>query len=110
MDKNAIRSLITVSLFGFIFAFTAASNSLAAGASKMPAEKTTMAPAKGMKAAPSDQTMTIQKALNKKGYGLKEDGLMGKHTQAAIGAFQKKNGLPATGKPDEATLVKLGIK
>jgi peptidoglycan hydrolase-like protein with peptidoglycan-binding domain len=54
--------------------------------------------------------MAIQKALNKEGYNLKEDGLMGKHTRAAIESFQKKNGLQSTGKPDNATLAKLGIK
>jgi len=110
MGKQTVRSVITASVFCFIFALASASISLAAGTSKMPAEKATMASAKAMKAAPTDQTMAIQKALNKEGYGLKEDGLMGKHTRAAIKAFQKKNGLPETGKPDEATLVKLGMK
>jgi peptidoglycan hydrolase-like protein with peptidoglycan-binding domain len=110
MKKNTVRSVITVSFFCFIFAMTAASNSSAAGTSKMPAGKSTMASAKAMKAAPNDQTMAVQKALNKEGYGLKEDGFMGKHTRAAIEAFQNKNGLKATGKPDEATLAKLGIK
>ena len=76
----------------------------------MPAEKSTMASAKAMKAAPSEQTMALQKALNKEGYSLKEDGHMGKHTRSAIESFQKKNGLHTTGKPDEATLSKLGIR
>ncbi|MGE5256859.1 MAG: peptidoglycan-binding domain-containing protein [Hyphomicrobiales bacterium] len=110
MKKGTARSVITLSIFCFIFAMVAASNSLAAGTSKMPAEKSTMTSTKAMKAAPNDQTMAIQKALNKEGYNLKEDGLMGKHTRAAIESFQKKNGLQSTGKPDSATLAKLGMK
>ena len=36
----------------------------------------------------------IQKTLNKKGYKLKEDNIMGKATKKAIIDFQKKNGFP----------------
>jgi len=46
-----------------------------------------------MKYMPSDQTIAIQKAFNQEGYKLKDDGLMGKHTRAAIEAFPKKNAL-----------------
>ena len=52
-----------------------------------------MTSAMAMKYMPSDQTIAIQKALNQEGYKLKDDGLMGKHTRAAIEAFPKKNAL-----------------
>jgi peptidoglycan hydrolase-like protein with peptidoglycan-binding domain len=53
---------------------------------------------------------TVQSALNKEGYQLKVDGKMGKQTHAALRDYQSKNGLPATGKADDATMRKLGIK
>lgn len=48
-------------------------------------------------------TRNIQKILNKNGYqaGV-EDGLMGQKTKTAIAAFQKDNGMAATGEVDEA--------
>ena len=42
--------------------------------------------------------------------GTKSDGIMGPKTQAALAAWQQKNGLPATGKPDPATFAKAGLK
>jgi len=110
MKKKSFRFLVTVSLFCFVCALGGASASWAADTSKMAPDKATITPSEAMKHAPSDQTMAIQKALNKEGYKLKDDGLMGKHTRAAIEAFQKKNALKITGSPDEETLVKLGIK
>ena len=62
------------------------------------------------KAASSDQVKAIQTALNNEGYKLVVDGKMGKKTHAALMKFQKSKGLPATGKADEATLKKLGVK
>ena len=62
------------------------------------------------KAAASSQSKAVQSALNKDGYPLKVDGKMGRQTHAALMDFQKKNGLPATGKADAATLKKLGVK
>ncbi|MCO5146618.1 MAG: peptidoglycan-binding protein [Aquamicrobium sp.] len=45
----------------------------------------------------------IQKILNKNGYQAGgEDGLMGQKTKTAIAAFQKDNGMTATGEVDEA--------
>ena len=38
------------------------------------------------------------------------DGKFGPKTQSALAAWQQKNGLPATGKPDAATYAKAGIK
>lgn len=55
-------------------------------------------------------TKAVQSALNTEGYQLKVDGKMGKQTHAALRDYQSKNGLPATGKADDATMRKLGIK
>lgn len=45
----------------------------------------------------------IQQILNKNGYQAgAEDGIMGQKTRAAIAAFRKDNGMPATGEVDEA--------
>jgi peptidoglycan hydrolase-like protein with peptidoglycan-binding domain len=68
-------------------------------------------PAKKMakKAKPSKAVMAVQEALNKNGAKLKIDGLMGKQTRAAIRAYQKANGLKATGRADKATMAKLGV-
>ena len=62
------------------------------------------------KAAGGSQSKAVQSALNTEGYQLKVDGKMGRQTHAALMDFQKKNGLPATGKADAATLKKLGVK
>jgi peptidoglycan hydrolase-like protein with peptidoglycan-binding domain len=111
MEKKSLRLLVMASAFCFAFTVVGASAGFAADAAKMAPKKATMAPAATMvkKAAPDDQTMAIQKALNKEGYKLKDDGLMGKHTRAAIRSFQKKNGLKVTGAPDDETLAKLGV-
>ncbi len=110
MKKNSFRFLITASLFAFVFALAGASVSSAADTSKAAPEKAAMVQTTAKKLTPNDQTMAVQKALNKEGYKLKDDGLMGKHTRAAIEAFQKKNGLAQTGHPDAETLAKLGLK
>ncbi|MEW5914028.1 MAG: peptidoglycan-binding domain-containing protein [Thermodesulfobacteriota bacterium] len=51
----------------------------------------------------------VQTALNGAGYKVKVDGKMGKDTRNALKAFQKKNGLKATGRLTKATLTKLGV-
>lgn len=63
-----------------------------------------------VKPAPSEDVLNLQKALNKAGFKIKEDGRIGKRTKAALKKFQKQNGLKVTGKPDAPTLAKLGIK
>lgn len=57
----------------------------------------------------SAEVAKLQGALAKAGYKLKADGLMGKHTRAALKAFQKKNGLKVTGKADAATKKALSL-
>jgi peptidoglycan hydrolase-like protein with peptidoglycan-binding domain len=58
---------------------------------------------------PSHKVMEVQEALNKHGANLKVDGYMGKETRVALKAFQKENGLKATGRLNRETMEKLGI-
>lgn len=67
-------------------------------------------PSFAAKAAPNNQVKAVQTALNKEGYNVAVDGKMGKQTHGALMKFQKANLLPATGKADDATLKKLGLK
>ena len=52
----------------------------------------------------------IQEALNAHGAKLKTDGEWGKETREAIKAFQKENGMKATGYANKKTREKLGVK
>ena len=55
------------------------------------------------------RTKALQKALNKNGADLTGDGEFGPKTQAAVKEFQRKAGLPVTGKGDPATRAALGL-
>jgi peptidoglycan hydrolase-like protein with peptidoglycan-binding domain len=57
----------------------------------------------------TEKVKAVQSALNKAGYSLKEDGVMGKKTHMALKEYQKANNLKVTGKVNKATLKKLGI-
>jgi peptidoglycan hydrolase-like protein with peptidoglycan-binding domain len=61
------------------------------------------------RARPSARVAELQKALGRVGHRLKADGLMGKRTRAALKAFQQKQGLKPTGRPDAATKKALGL-
>jgi len=63
-------------------------------------------------AQPSDAGVyIIQKKLSETGYDIGQvDGIWREKTKAAIMEYQRKNGLPVTGRPDEATLQQLGFK
>lgn len=95
---------------GLILAFSmgpiAASAAQAAKPAATHAVKKTHKPRKVMH---NKRIMAVQEALNKKGFHLKVDGIMGKHTRAAIRKFQKENMLKVNGKLDKETRVKLGI-
>lgn len=111
MKKGILRTLFVIVICGFFLASTGLFNSFAAQSRKQAprhAQRST-SKAKATKPASNQRVRAVQKALNKEGFKLKVDGLMGKHTRAAIKKFQKENGLKVTGKPDAATLVKLGI-
>lgn len=63
-------------------------------------------------AVPMDgkQVRELQSALNEKGYEVGAvDGIVGPKTMGAIRDFQSKEGLTATGQPDQQTLKALGI-
>jgi peptidoglycan hydrolase-like protein with peptidoglycan-binding domain len=56
------------------------------------------------------EVKSVQVALNKDGYHLQEDGILGKNTQNAIKDYQKKNRLKETGRLDAETMSKLNVK
>lgn len=59
----------------------------------------------------SNKVNEIQRALNEKGYAVgRVDGVVGPKTTNAIREFQSKEGLSATGQPDQQTLKALGIE
>jgi len=88
MGKATLRIVITIMVLGFL----------------------TVAVAPTFAAGANADVKAIQSALNKHGYHLKIDGKMGPQTEAALMKYQKNNGLAATGKADQATKSKLGIK
>jgi peptidoglycan hydrolase-like protein with peptidoglycan-binding domain len=90
MTKKAVQVLAIVSVFIILMASTV--DCFAA------------------KATPNNQVKAVQTALNKEGYKLEVDGKMGRNTRTALMKFQKAHQPPATGKADQATLKKLGIK
>lgn len=59
----------------------------------------------------SKRVNEMQRALNEKGYAVgRVDGVVGPQTSNAIREFQRKEGLSATGQPDQQTLKALGIE
>jgi len=53
----------------------------------------------------------IRIALRKRGYDAGPvDAAMGPRTADALRAFQERQGLPVTGRPDEATMTALGVE
>ncbi len=57
--------------------------------------------------APS--TLDIQRALNRNGAHIDEDGVTGPNTRAALREFQHRMGLPVSGVADPATIAALGL-
>jgi peptidoglycan hydrolase-like protein with peptidoglycan-binding domain len=56
------------------------------------------------------QIRQVQQALDQKGFHAgRADGKLGPETKDALSQFQKKQGLQATGEPDDQTLAALGI-
>lgn len=57
-----------------------------------------------------DRLRVVQRLLNEQGYDPgRADGYMGRKTMEALKRFQANNGLPRTGKIDEATLTAMGF-
>jgi peptidoglycan hydrolase-like protein with peptidoglycan-binding domain len=108
MFKKIAQVLVVGLISAFLVALPAAAQTAKQSAPASTASASSEVKAK--KAVPSDLVKAVQEALNKQGYKLKVDGLMGKHTQNALKSYQKKNGLKVTGKTDKATLAKLNVK
>jgi peptidoglycan hydrolase-like protein with peptidoglycan-binding domain len=91
------------------FAVALAAILIVAGASLVPsATAQTGAPAQA--AQLSEETVrALQKALNEQGIAVPVDGILGQATYAAVRQYQTQHHLPVTGKPDAATLKKLGV-
>jgi His-Xaa-Ser repeat protein HxsA len=84
--------------------------SLPSSPSHPPAASTPAKPETGPETLAS-LVLRVQMALSLKGYkpgGL--DGVLGPQTRTALQAFQRDQGLPATGRMETATLDALGIK
>jgi cytoskeletal protein RodZ len=74
------------------------------------AASTTMKSTGKMATMSKQEIKAVQEALNKDGYKLTVDGIVGHNTRSAIKNFQKKNDLKVTGRPDSQTLSKLDLK
>jgi len=57
----------------------------------------------------SDEIRQVQIVLRERGFAIEVDGVMGPRTRQAIVAFQRQNGLQATGEIDQNTSVALGV-
>jgi len=113
--KQSIRNMFIGVICGFFLTFTGVSiaftaEKAASGEKGIAGGETAVQKVAKVKPVPDEKIRDLQEALNKAGFKVKVDGLTGKKTRAALKKFQKKNGLNVTGKPDEATLAKLGIK
>lgn len=62
-----------------------------------------------MRFARENPALAVQKALNTRGFSVKEDGKYGPETKAAIEAFQRQNKLTVDGIAGNATKRALGI-
>ena len=71
--------------------------------------KSTMGHMSRKTSASNERVKAVQTALNKAGYDVKADGVLGPKTHAALKKYQSTNGLHATGAMNGATLKKLGV-
>ncbi len=105
MKRQVERVLVFVLCCLFFTAFTAVAVEKSPAAKGVPKKAAVAKSAK--KRAPNKDVLQIQEALNKEGFKLKVDGLMGPKTKGSLKKYQKKNGLKVTGKANKATLDKL---
>jgi peptidoglycan hydrolase-like protein with peptidoglycan-binding domain len=103
-------------LFILLVGFSAVCSITACSSEKKPAPEapanlnTAQTDAAGSEANEKNTTMKVQTALNNDAKAkLVVDGVLGKNTRHALKKFQKKNGIPVSGKVDAETLKKLGI-
>ena len=58
-----------------------------------------------------ERLRAVRVALRKRGYDAgPTDAVMGPHTAEALRSFQRRQGLPVTGRPDAATVMALGLE
>ncbi len=105
MVRHFGRILVVAFCCVSLTAFTVAAGEQSPGA-KGTVKKATVKKS-GKRTIPNKDVMQVQEALNKQGFKLKLDGLMGPKTRGALKKYQKKNGLKVTGKTDKTTLAKL---
>ncbi len=106
--NRILRNALIGAACGIFLTCTAVSPALSAGPK---AGTQAVSKVKSSKAASSERIKQVQEALNKSaGADLKVDGVMGKQTRATLKKYQKENALKVTGKADEETLAKLGVK
>jgi len=96
-------------LIAGMFCFGAAAPSTVLAQDKAATEMKAKPKKMAKRAVPSKSVEALQAALNKNGAQLAVDGRMGKRTRTALRAWQKANGLKATGVADKATMAKLGL-
>lgn len=108
-----MRNIVMTTAMAFIGGLFSASLVLAAA--ETPAGLSSQSEMKQQQAGAlkldSKKVNEMQKALNEKGYAVgRVDGVVGPKTSNAIREFQSKEGLSATGQPDQQTLKALGIE
>lgn len=109
-----MKYIIKTTAMALIGGLFTASLVLAAGETKTETKAGSMTEGQQQQftAVPMDgkQVRELQSALNEKGYAVGAvDGIVGPKTMGAIRDFQSKEGLTATGQPDQQTLKALGI-
>lgn len=120
VDESSFMIGVTMPLEGFEFPKFNMGKDKKAAATPKPVEATPAAKPRVIefdlydespKLNAREKLRLLQQKLTQQGFKLGvADGLMGKRTRTAIRAYQKKSGLPLTGKPDTATYKALGIK
>jgi len=63
----------------------------------------------GTEAAPAPAVEPVSVKRIQRALGVKADGVVGPKTRRALKRFQRANGLPVTGRADDATLAALGL-
>jgi hypothetical protein len=66
-------------------------------------------PPASQSATDAETISRVQSALNKQGFDLTVDGVLGPRTEAALKDFQQRSNLPPSGRPNPRTLRQLGL-
>lgn len=107
--KKMLFGKLFIMVAGLILAFGLGPMAASVAEASKPAATQPVKAHKARKMIHSKKIMAVQEALNKAGFRLKVDGMMGKHTRAAIRKFQKEHMLKVTGRVDRETRAKLGM-